>query len=122
VAWGVGVVVFLVVLTIERRLGVSLFWAISWGIVFTIVITRVICSKISHERPLGAVTAMWARELTAPREITTGRGGAASATRVRVNPTLPQRRPTRRSRRSTTGPATRRREVGGVRTATQTRG
>lgn len=122
VAWGVGVVVFLVVLTVERRLGVSLFWAIAWGIVFTIVITRVICSKISHERPLGSVAAMWARELTAPREVTTGQGGAASATRVRVNASLPQRRPTRRDRRSTTGPATRRREVGGVRTPAQTRG
>jgi hypothetical protein len=131
VAWGVGVVVFLVVLTIERRLGVSLFWSIAWGIVFTIVITRIICSKISHERPLGAVAAMWARELTAPREATAGQGGAVSATRVRVNATLPQRRPTRRERRKdrrgpagrkATGPAARRREVGGVRTPTQTRG
>jgi hypothetical protein len=98
VAWGVGVVVFLLVLTVERRLGIPLFWAIAWGIVVTILITRVICSKISHERPLGAVASMWVRELTAPREVAAGQGGAVSATRVRVNTTLPKRQPRKRGR------------------------
>lgn len=98
VAWGVGVVVFLVVLTVERRLGVSLFWSIAWGMVITIVLTRLICSRISHERPLSSVTAMWVRELTAPREETTGAGGAASATRVRVRTERPRPRPPRRRR------------------------
>lgn len=92
VAWGVGVVVFLIVLTVERRLGVSLFWSVAWGIVITIVITRLICSRISHERPLTAVTAMWVRELTAPRETTAGQGGAVSATRVRVRSERPRPR------------------------------
>ena len=89
VAWGVGVFVFLVVLTVERRLGIDLFWSIAWGLVITILITRMITSKISHERPLSAVAAMWLRELTAPREATTGQGGAVSATRVRVNAARP---------------------------------
>jgi hypothetical protein len=96
VAWGVGVVVFLVVLTIERRIGISLFWSIAWGIVMTIVLTRLICSRISHERPLTAVTSMWIRELTAPREETAGEGGAVSATRVRVRNDRPRPRPRRR--------------------------
>jgi hypothetical protein len=89
VAWGVGVVVFLLVLTVERRLGIDLFWSIAWGIVVTILLTRMITSKISHERPLSAVSAMWLRELTAPREATAGEGGAVSATRVRVNTVRP---------------------------------
>lgn len=120
VAWGVGVVVFLLVLTVERRIGVSLFWAIAWGLVITILITRIITSKISHERPLGSVTAMWVHELTAPREETAGRGGAVSATRVRVNQTRPVRRPKERkrsgsARRTTTGRTTRRRTKGTTR-------
>ncbi len=45
-----------VVLTVERRLGISLFWSVAWGIVITIVLTRLICSRISHERPLTSVT------------------------------------------------------------------
>jgi hypothetical protein len=131
VAWGVGVVVFLLVLTVERRIGISLFWAIAWGLVATILITRIICSKISHERPLSAVTAMWVRELTAPREATAGAGGAVSATRVRVNSTRPRKqprgrkqpRPARRqpSRGRSTKQPTRRGRGGGVRTATQAR-
>ncbi|MBB4911459.1 hypothetical protein [Actinophytocola algeriensis] len=89
VAWGVGVFVFLIVLTVERRLGIDLFWSIAWGIVVTILLTRMITSKISHERPLSAVSAMWLRELTAPREATAGEGGAVSATRVRVSTVRP---------------------------------
>jgi len=93
VAWGVGVFVFLMVLTVERRMGISLFWSVAWGIVATIVITRLICSRISHERPLTSVTAMWVRELTAPREATGGEGGAVSATRVRVRVERPRPKP-----------------------------
>lgn len=114
VAWGVGAVVFLLVLTVERRIGMPLFWSIAWGLVATILITRIICSKISHERPLSAVTSMWVRELTAPRESTAGAGGAVSATRVRVNAAPPKRQPKQRKR-------TKRREGGGVRTPTQAR-
>jgi hypothetical protein len=110
VAWGVGVFVFLIVLTVERRLGITLFWAIAWGIVMTIVLTRIICAKISHERPLSAVAGMWVRELTAPRESTTGEGGAVSATRVRVNTTRPRKQPKTKRGRS-----------GGVRTPKQAR-
>ena len=108
VAWGVGVAVFLLVLTVERRLGISLFWSIAWGIVITILLTRIICAKISHERPLSAVSALWLRELTAPREVTAGEGGAVSATRVRVNNTRPR-------------PQTKRGRGRGVRTPKQVR-
>jgi hypothetical protein len=94
VAWGVGTVVFLVVLTVFRQMGISLFWSIAWGLVVTIGLTMVICARISHERPLMAVLAMWVRELTAPREVVTGRGGAVSASAIRVHPQRP--RPKRR--------------------------
>ncbi len=128
VAWGVGVVVFLLVLTVERRMGIDLFWAIAWGLVATILITRIITSKISHERPLSAVATMWVRELTAPREATTGSGGAVSATRVRVNATAPKRQPRQPRRSRQPRPArqprkqqTKRGRGGGVRTRTQAR-
>ena len=84
VAWGVGTVVFLVVLTVFRQMGINLFWSIGWGMAVTIGITMIICARISHERPLGAVLTMWVRELTAPREIVTGQGGAVSASAIRA--------------------------------------
>jgi hypothetical protein len=98
VAWGVGTVLFLVVLTVFRQMGISLFWAIAWGLVVTIGLTMIICGRISHERPLTAVLTMWVRELTAPREVVTGRGGAVSASAIRVHTERPRRKPRKRGR------------------------
>jgi hypothetical protein len=64
------------------------------------VITRGITAKISHERPLSAVIAMWGRELMAPRERTSGEGGAVSASRIRVRTARPIPKNRRRSRRT----------------------
>jgi hypothetical protein len=93
VAWGVGILVFFVVFSVQRAVGFGFgFFTIAWGLVITVVLTRFICSRISHERPLTAVLTMWGRELTAPREASGGTGGAASATRVRVRGTRPRPR------------------------------
>jgi hypothetical protein len=100
VAWGVGIAVFLVVLTAERQLGVGFgFFSTAWAFVATIVVTRLITAKISHERPLGAVFTMWLRELHTPRERTRGDGGAVTATKIRVTATRPLPRKKRQSRR-----------------------
>lgn len=98
VAWAVGIPIFLVALTVERMVGISFgFFSTAWAFIGTIVITRLITSKISHERPLGAVLTMWGRELTAPRERTSGDGGAVSASRIRVRATRPVPKNRRRS-------------------------
>lgn len=117
VAWGVGIVMFLVVLGVERQLGIgfSLF-STAWGLLITIVLTRLIGSRISHERPLTAVALMWARELTAPRRVTTARGGAASAARIRVQRERP--RPGRRPRLGRSRGGSSRKERTGVRAPT----
>lgn len=101
VAWGVGMVVFLVTLTIERRIGFGFsFFVVAWAMIITVGVTRIICSRISHERPLGAVLVMWLRELNTPRLRATGNGGAVSATRVRIANERPRPglRPERASR------------------------
>ncbi|QGK69366.1 hypothetical protein GIY23_07340 [Allosaccharopolyspora coralli] len=93
VAWGVGIVVFLLVLTIERRMNIGFsFFSTAWAVIITITVTRIICAKITHERPLGAVLVMWLRELTAPRETTTPRGGAAGAAKIKVRRERPRPR------------------------------
>jgi len=114
VAWGVGTVVFLVVLTVFRQMGINLFWSIGWGMAVTIGITMIICARISHERPLGAVLTMWVRELTAPREIVTGQGGAVTASAIRVRGELPRRRPRDKNRARADRQPARTQEVGGV--------
>lgn len=98
VSWGVGIVVFLLVLGIERQLGIGFgFFSTAWALVITIVITRLVGSRISHERPLTAVVAMVTHELLTPRENTAAQGGAASAAKIQVRQDRP--RPDRRSRR-----------------------
>lgn len=130
VAWGVGIVVFLVVLTVERRMGFAFgFFTTAWAFVITIIITRFITQRISHERPLSAVVTMWVRELTAPRERTASTGGAASAARIRVNPQRPRPRDTNRARKQArkrveaqhrrTSVSRKSKEVRGVRTPTR---
>ena len=114
VAWGVGTVVFLVVLTVFRQMGINLFWSIGWGMAVTIGLTMIICARISHERPLGAVLTMWVRELTAPREIATGQGGAVSASAIRVRSELPRRRSRDKNRARADRQPARTQEVGGV--------
>lgn len=99
VAWGVGIAMFLLVLAVERRMNIGFgFFSTAWAVVLTIVLTRIICSRITHERPLSTVLVMWLRELTAPREASAGRGGAASAARLRVRTRRPRPKQSRRSR------------------------
>jgi hypothetical protein len=94
VAWGVGAVVFLLVLTAERQLGIKFgFFSTAWAVVITIAITRLITSRIGHERPLGSVLVMAFRELNTPRERVSGEGGAVSASKVRVRAERPRPRP-----------------------------
>jgi hypothetical protein len=96
VAWGVGTVVFLVVLGVERQVGIGFsFFSTAWALLITILLTRLIGTRISHERPLTAVAAMWVRELTTPRKRIAARGGAASVAQVRVQRDRP--RPGQRS-------------------------
>jgi hypothetical protein len=98
VAWGVGTAVFLFALTVQRQLGIGFgFFSTGWALVATIGLTRLIVSRISHERPLGAVTTMLLREVTSPRERTSGRGGAVGVARIRINPTRPTRGGRRRA-------------------------
>ncbi|SFS92405.1 hypothetical protein [Saccharopolyspora flava] len=100
VAWGVGTALFLLILFIERQVNIGFgFFSTAWALVITVALTRLICGKIGHERPLGAVMQMWARELTAPREQSQATGGAASAARVRVR----RRRPVPKNKRSRRG-------------------
>lgn len=119
VAWGVGTVVFLVVLTVFRQMEISLFWSIGWGLFVTILLTMIICSRISHERPLGSVLTMWVREMAAPREVVNGNGGAVSATQIRVRAARPRPKPRQRRGLRRSAPAVATWEVSGVRTSTQ---
>jgi hypothetical protein len=92
VGWGVGLAVFLLVAAVQRQIGIGFgFFSVAWALVLSIVITRLVCSRISHERPMSAVIAMWVHELRAPRRAPRPRGGAVSPAAVRIRHTRPTR-------------------------------
>jgi hypothetical protein len=68
VAYAVGLVVFVALQVIERRVGIALsFWAVMWSLLGTVAITRGLLRLIDYERPLTAILAAIANEIGAPR-------------------------------------------------------
>lgn len=90
VAWGIGLVSSLLVLTVLRLWFPFGFFTAAWSIVIAIGITRLVGRKITHERPLRDVGLLAVRELTTPREKTTPTGGAADIAAVRVRDVRPR--------------------------------
>src|SRR6185503_12593093 len=71
VAYGVGLVVFVLLQAVERRLGIGLgFFSLAYSLLATVGLTRLILSVVDHDRPLGSVLAAFAHEVDAPREST----------------------------------------------------
>jgi hypothetical protein len=70
-AYGVGLVVFVLVQLIERRVGLGLgFFTLAWSIFITVLVTRQILSVVDHDRPLVSVLAAFIHEVDAPRQDT----------------------------------------------------
>jgi hypothetical protein len=110
VSYGVGLIVMIGVMFLQRRVGIGLdFFSVAWALVITIVITRFIGKRINYERPLGQVVELFRHEITGPRARTAIGGGEVRSDHVRVGPVVRPRKPTvdRGSRRpgSTTGRA-----------------
>lgn len=84
VAWGVGIILLLATFALARIWFPFGFFTLAWSVVIAITLTRLICSKIEHDRPLSAVLTMFIREITTPRRKHGYISGAAATTRVRV--------------------------------------
>jgi len=70
-AYGVGLVVFVLVQLVERRVGLGLgFFTLAWSIFITVLVTRQILSVVDHDRPLVSVLAAFIHEVDAPRQHT----------------------------------------------------
>jgi hypothetical protein len=103
VSYGLGLLVMIVVMFVQRRIGIGLdFFSVAWALIVTIVVTRFLGQRIDYERPLGQVLALFWSEVTGPRERTATVGGQIRSGHVRVGPAvrlrrragLPPRRPT----------------------------
>ena len=69
VAYAVGLVVFVLLQILERRLGIGLgFFSLAYTVLVTVGLTRLILSVVDHDRPLESVLTGFAHEVGAPRE------------------------------------------------------
>lgn len=85
VGYGVGLVVMILVMFVQRRVGIGLdFFSVAWALIVTVVVTRFVGSRINYERPLGQVLALFGHEVSGPRRRTAAVGGPVRSRHVRV--------------------------------------
>ncbi|GAA4541452.1 hypothetical protein [Pseudonocardia xishanensis] len=93
VSYGVGLLVMIAVMFVQRRVGIGLdFFSVAWALVITVVATRFLGKRIDYERPLGQVAELFRHEVTGPRRRRTGSGGPVRFAHVRTHRTLPAQR------------------------------
>ena len=103
VACGVGLVVFVLIQAIERRLGIGLgFFSMAYSLLATVGLTRLILSVVDHDRPLGSVLAAFIHEVDAPRESKQGTDHTYRPARVSAVPARLSRAQRRTLRRGET--------------------
>ena len=86
VSYGLGLVVMILVMFVQRRVGIGLdFFSVAWALVLTVVITRFLGKRIDYERPLGQVVELFRHEVRGPRARTAVAGGPVRAGHVRLS-------------------------------------
>jgi hypothetical protein len=107
VSYGLGLLVMIVVMFLQRRIGIGLdFFSVAWALIITVLVTRFLGQRIDYERPLGQVVALFRQELRGPRRRTAVAGGAVRSEHVAVRPARSAKAlPKRRRRRAAKGRA-----------------
>ena len=86
VSYGLGLLVMIVVMFLQRRIGIGLdFFSVAWALIITVLVTRFLGQRIDYERPLGQVLALFRHELRRPAAAHGG-GGRRGAVRARRGP------------------------------------
>jgi hypothetical protein len=85
VSYGLGLMVMILVMFVQRRVGIGLdFFSVAWALVLTVFVTRLLGKRINYERPLGQVLELFRHEVRGPRARTVVAGGPVRAGHVRV--------------------------------------
>lgn len=90
-AYGVGLLVMIVIMFLQRRLGIPIgFFSIAWALLITVVVTRFVSRRINDERPLLEWLTLFNHELRGPRPRTRAIGGALGTGHVTVRRDRPR--------------------------------
>lgn len=85
VSYGLGLLVMILVMFVQRRLGIALdFFSVAWALILTVLVTRFLGKRIDYERPLGQIVALFRHEVTGPREKLVVRGGVLRPGKIAV--------------------------------------
>jgi hypothetical protein len=118
VSYGVGLLVMILVMFVQRRVGIGLdFFSVAWALILTVLVTRFLGQRIDYERPLGQVLAHFRHEINGPRPRTAVGGGPVQSGHVRLN-SVARDQAARAAARRGAGPSSRRRRKGQPRAAT----
>jgi len=86
VSYGLGLVVMILIMFVQRRIGIGLdFFSVAWALVLTVFVTRLLGTRIDYERPLGQVLELFRHEVRGPRARTAVGGGSVRFKHVRVS-------------------------------------
>jgi hypothetical protein len=86
VSYGLGLVVMILIMFVQRRIGIGLdFFSVAWALVLTVFVTRLLGKRIDYERPLGQVLELFRHEVRGPRARTAVGGGSVRFRHVRVS-------------------------------------
>jgi hypothetical protein len=95
-----GFLIFLFVLFVQRRIGISFdVLPTAWALVITVFLTRLVSRKVNYEKGIVHLFQHFWYEVTGPRANHTGAGGGLRTGHVRVRRTLPRSRSRRSARR-----------------------
>lgn len=87
-----GFLIFLLVLFVQRRIGISFnILPTAWALVITVFLTRLVSRKVNYEKGVVHLFQHFWHEVTGPRARTAHRGGPVRNGHVRVSRTAPRR-------------------------------
>ncbi|MCD2192951.1 hypothetical protein LQ327_06050 [Actinomycetospora endophytica] len=91
-SYGVGLIVMIVVMFFQRRLGIPIgFFSVAWALLITVVVVRFVAKRIDEDRPLLQWLTLFVHELRGPRRRTRGEGSTVGTGHVAIEAARPRR-------------------------------
>jgi hypothetical protein len=91
-SYGVGLIVMIVVMFFQRRIGIPIgFFSVAWALLITVVVVRFVSKRIDEDRPLLEWLTLFFHELRGPRRRTRAQGSTVGTGHVQIETARPRR-------------------------------
>ena len=90
-SYGVGLIVMIIVMFVQRRLGIDIgFFSVAWALLITVAVVRFVSKRINEDRPLLEWLTLFFHELRGPRRRTRGAGSTVGTGHVAIAASRPR--------------------------------